>query len=100
MNARYDEGSLRYCCVTGILLNVYHANGLQTRNYFATSFRVGPKVRGMGTEVPRKFEFFFYQRGSIASYASAGTVIAEMTVRLSVCLSDVSVHHILVLYQN
>ena len=30
----------------------------------------------------------FYQRGSIASYASAGIATAEMSVRPSVCLSE------------
>ena len=30
---------------------------------------------------------YFYQRVSIASYASAGIARAEMSVRLSVCLS-------------
>ena len=39
----------------------------------------------------------FYQRVSIASYASAGIARAEMSVRLSVCPS---VRHTPVLYQN
>jgi len=37
----------------------------------------------------------FYRRGRIASYASAGIVIADMSVCLSICLC---VRHTLVLY--